>query len=414
MSGKIAKAPFHVLAKPIGPICNMACRYCFYLEKEAAMFANEDDFRMSDEVLEQFVKSYISANPAPQIDFGWQGGEPTLLGIDFFKRAVAFQQKHAMGKEIHNSFQTNGVLIDKEWCRFLAENNFLVGLSVDGPPDVTDPFRVTKKGEPVSDKLLKTARLFHKHGVEFNTLTCINRLTAAHPKRVYHYLKKEIGAQFMQFIPLVERKPTEEATQAGYDLSAAPILGKWEDEPDSPVTSWSVLPEQFGKFLIGIYNEWVRRDVGTVYVNQFDAALAKWAGAPGGACVSQPTCGRSVALEHNGDLYSCDHYVYPRNKLGNIMTDDLAEMVDSQFQCDFGAAKRDEMPDMCRDCAYLFACHGDCPKHRILKTPDGEFGLSYLCAGFKAFYNYVDEDMTEMVQLLRQQRAPAEIMNKYK
>ncbi|MFC1468200.1 anaerobic sulfatase maturase [Verrucomicrobiota bacterium] len=413
MSIKKAKAPFHVLTKPIGPICNLACVYCFYLEKEATLFSDEKNFRMSDEVLEQFIKNYIAASPIPQIDFGWQGGEPSLMGIDFFKRVVELQKKYADGKEILNGFQTNGTLIDDAWCEFFAEENFLVGLSVDGPPDLTDPFRVTKKGEPISAKLLETSKLLRKHGVEFNTLSCINRLTGDHPKRVYEYLKNVIGSNFMQFIPLVERKPTEAAAAQGYDLCQAPILGRWEEDVDSPVTSWSVQPEQFGDFLIGIYDEWVRHDVGRVFVNHFDTALAKWVGVPGGTCVSHPTCGRSVALEHNGDVYSCDHYVYPQNKLGNIMTDEFADMLDSDLQCQFGDAKRDELPDLCRDCAYLFACNGECPKHRIIKTPDGEFGLSYLCAGLKKFFNHIDDDMTEMAGLLQQQRSPAEIMMKY-
>lgn len=413
MSTKMAKAPFHVLTKPIGPICNLACRYCFYLEKESAIFSDEHDFRMTDEVLERFVRSYIDANPVRQVDFGWQGGEPSLMGVDFFRRVVELQKKYANGKEILNSFQTNGTLIDDEWCAFFAEENFLVGLSVDGPPDLTDPFRVTKKGEPISDKLLQTAKLFHKYGVEFNTLSCVNRLSGDHPKRVYEYLKHQIGSKFMQFIPLVERKPTDEAAALGYDLNQAPVLGQWEEDVESPVTSWSVQPQQFGDFLIGIFDEWVRKDVGRIFVNHFDSALSKWVGVPGGTCVFQPTCGRSVALEHNGDVYSCDHYVYPRNRLGNIMTDELADMIDSDFQCQFGDAKRDALPTQCRDCAYLFACNGECPKDRIIKTADGEFGLSYLCVGLKKFFAHIDDDMTEMAQLLQQQRPPAEIMMKY-
>lgn len=413
MNIKKAKFPFHVLAKPIGPICNLACRYCFYLEKEAAIFSDEKDFRMTDAVLEQFVKSYIGANPIPQIDFGWQGGEPSLMGVDFFRRVVELQKKYANGKEIMNSFQTNGTLLDDEWCEFLAKEKFLVGLSVDGPPDLTDPFRVTKKGEPVSAKLLASANLMHKHGVEFNTLTCINRLTGDNPKRVYEYLKQQIGSTYMQFIPLVERKSTDLSAGQGYDLNKAPILGHWGEDEASPVTSWSVQPEQFGDFLIGIYDQWVRKDVGRIFVNHFDTALSKWVGVPGGTCVSQPTCGRSVALEHNGDVYSCDHYVYPNNKLGNIMTEELADLLDSDFQAEFGNAKRDELPDSCRDCAYLFACNGECPKNRIIKTSDGQFGLNYLCRGLKKFFAYIDEDMTEMTQLLQQERPPAEIMNKY-
>ncbi len=413
MSMKLAKAPFHVLTKPIGPICNLGCKYCFYLEKEAALYSNEKNFRMTDSVLERFVQSYIEANPVRQIDFGWQGGEPSLMGVDFFKRVVELQKKYANGKEILNSFQTNGTLIDDEWCEFLAKENFLVGLSTDGPPDLTDAFRMTKKGEPVSDKILATAKLFHKHGVEFNTLSCVNRLTGDHPKRIYEYLKQQIGTKFMQFIPLVECKPTEEACAQGYELNVAPALGEWEDYEGSPVTSWSVGPVQYGDFLIGIFDEWVRKDVGRIYVNHFDTVLGKWVGHPAGTCVYQPTCGRSVAMEHNGDVYSCDHYVYPRNLLGNIMESELADMLDSKFETDFGEAKRTELPTQCRDCAYLFACNGQCPKDRIAKTSTGENGLSYLCPGLKKFFNHVDEDMTQMATLLQQKRPPAEIMLKY-
>jgi uncharacterized protein len=230
---------------------------------------------------------------------------------------------------------------------------------------------------------------------------------------VYEYLKNEIGSTFMQFIPIVERNAPDSAVAQGYALSESPLLGKWDADADSPVTDWSVRPEQFGDFLIGIYDQWVRQDVGRIFVNHFDTALAKWYGAPGGTCTSQVTCGRSVALEHNGDIYSCDHYVYPKNKLGNIMTDQLADMIDSDFQCGFGDAKRDELPDQCRDCAYLFACNGECPKNRIIKTPEGDFGLNYLCAGLKKFLGYIDDDMTEMATLLRKERPPAEIMIKY-
>lgn len=411
---KKSKAPFHLLIKPIGPICNLACHYCFYLEKESALFADEKDFRMNDAVLEELIRSYIAANPAPQIDFGWQGGEPTLMGVGFFRRVVELQKKYAGGKQITNGLQTNGTLLDDEWCEFLAKENFLVGLSVDGPPDLTDPFRVDKQGRPISDKLLETSKLLRKHGVEFNTLSCVNRLTGDHPKRVYEYLKKQIGSKYMQFIPLVERKPPEEKQKEGYALNLPPVLGQWEDDVESPVTGWSVQPEQFGDFLIGIFDEWVRADVGRIFVNHFDTALSHWVGAPGGTCVSQPTCGRSLAVEHNGDIYSCDHYVYPKNRLGNIMTDELAGMVDSDFQCQFGDAKRDELPMQCGDCAYLFACNGECPKNRILKTADGEFGLSYLCDGLKKFFAHVDPYMTEMAQLLQQQRSPAEIMNRFR
>ena len=397
---------FHVLTKPVGPICNLDCKYCFYLEKEK-LYPGENQWRMSDEVLEEYVRQYIYSQPVPEINFAWQGGEPTLLGVEFFRKAVALQNKFADGKTIFNAIQTNGTLLDDEWCEFLAANKFLVGLSIDGPAEFHDKYRVNKRQQPTFDSVMHGSQLLKKHGVEFNTLTVVNRANSQQPLEVYRFLKS-IGSQFIQFIPLVERTAPAEMKTAGYDFAAPPLPG--EKENISAVTPWSVEAEQYGKFLCAIFDEWVRCDVGKTFVQLFDVALGNWMGLGSSLCVFAEKCGAALVIEHNGDLYSCDHYVYPRHKLGNVMNQSLGAMVNSPQQLKFGNDKFYSLPKFCRECEVRFACNGECPKHRFISTPDGEDGLNYLCAAYKKFFNHIDSHMKTMAQLLQNDEAPARIM----
>jgi len=401
-----ALTAFHVMTKPIGPLCNLDCKYCFYLEKEK-LFPSNENFRMSDEVLESYIRQYIAAQNVPEIHFAWQGGEPTLLGVGFFRKVVEFQKKYAGGKTINNALQTNGTLLDDEWCAFLAEHRFLVGVSVDGPPKLHDAYRVDKKGGATYEKVILGIRRLQKHGVEFNTLTVVNRVNSKKPLEVYRFLK-EIGSGFIQFIPLVERLADAEAIKLGLDLAAPPRVD--EEGARLPVTEWSVEPEQYGKFLTTIFDEWVKQDVGKVFVQLFDVALGNWMGMGGGLCVFSENCGSALAMEHNGDVYSCDHYVYPRYKLGNLLNQDLGAMAASEEQRAFGQAKSATLPEYCRSCEVRFACHGECPKHRFLRTPDGEPGLNYFCRAYKRFFTHVDPSMRKMAALLQARRPAAEIM----
>jgi uncharacterized protein len=397
------------MTKPIGPICNLDCKYCFYLEKEK-LFAPNENFRMSYEVLETYVRDYIEAQDTPEITFAWQGGEPTLLGVKFFRKAVELQRKYGGGKKIHNALQTNGTLLDDEWGEFLSKEKFLVGLSIDGPARLHNAYRVNKKGRDTYDDVVRGLHMLKKHRVEFNTLTVVNRANARHPLEVYRFLR-DIGSGFLQFIPLVERLPDGEATKIGLDLALPPRVDE-ENHHRLPVTDWSVEPRQYGEFLCAIFDEWVRHDVGRAFVQIFDVTLGNWLGGPhrGGLCVFSESCGTALAMEHNGDLYSCDHYVYPHYKLGNILNQSLGEMVSSEFQRDFGRAKADTLPRYCRDCEVRHLCHGECPKHRFIRTPDGERGLNYLCRAYKRFFNHSAPAMQRMVTLLKAGRAPAEIM----
>lgn len=404
---------FHVMTKPIGPICNLDCRYCFYLEKEE-LYRTEriehPSWAMPNSVLESYIQQYIEAQTADEISFAWQGGEPTLLGVSYFETVVSLQQKYANGKQISNALQTNGTLLNDQWCEFFAKNRFLIGLSIDGPAHLHDTYRVDKKGEPTFDRVIRGIEYLKKHQVEFNTLTVVNRQNAREPLMVYQFLK-QFGSGYMQFIPLVERNPIAPVeTSAGLiqlSLAAPPRQG----EARSPVTEWSVRSEDYGTFLSAIFDEWVRHDVGQVFVQMFDVTLGSWAGVGASLCVFAETCGAALAMEHNGDVYSCDHYVYPDFKLGNIAETPLVELVQSEKQRQFGLDKRDSLPQYCRQCDVRFACNGECPKHRFLKTPDGEWGLNYLCAGYKKFFHHVDPYMKTMAALLHAGRAPAEIMS---
>jgi uncharacterized protein len=394
------------MAKSIGPICNLDCKYCFYLEKER-LFPESENFKMTDEVLRDYIFQYISSQSAPEVSFTWQGGEPILLGVDFFRKVVALQKKYSGGKRISNALQTNGTLLDDKWCEFLAKQHFLVGLSVDGPAHLHDVYRVDKKQRPTFDRVLRGIGLLKKHGVEFNTLTVVNRANSQQPLDVYRFLK-EAGSGFIQFIPLVERLP--ESTGNPHGLSLAEPPAQAAASFNSKVTDWSVDAGQYGEFLVAIFDEWVRHDVGKFYVQLFDVALSIWVGAGPGLCVFSETCGSAVALEHNGDVYSCDHYVYPQYRLGNLLNQSLGDIVNSPAQQKFGNDKLDSLPRYCRNCEVRFACNGECPKHRFTRTPDGEPGLNYLCAAYKRFFKHVDPFMRMMTRLLQAERPPALIM----
>ena len=393
--------PFHIMTKPIGPICNLDCKYCFYLEKEN-LYPGTKQWAMSRELLERYIHQYIAAQPLDEVHFAWQGGEPTLLGVDFFCTAVELQRKFANGKTIHNALQTNGTLIDNEWAGFLAEHHFLVGVSIDGPRELHDCYRVDKGQAPTFDRVMRGIAKLKEHDVEFNTLTVVHRQNSVHPIEVYRFLK-EIGSGFIQFIPIVERRAAE---ADGNGL----VLIQPSFQSAAEVTDWSVEPEAYGKFLSRIFNEWVKHDVGRYFVQLFDVALESWLGMDASLCVFRKTCGSALAMEHTGDLYSCDHFVYPENKLGNIMDAALEQLVASPQQKAFGNAKCDSLPQMCRRCEVRFACNGECPKHRFLTTPDGEPGLNYLCAGYKHFFKHIDPYMRFMAAELSAGRPPANIM----
>ncbi len=397
---------FHVLSKPVGPICNLDCRYCFYLEKEKlypdkSPHAPPSTWAMPPDVLESYIRQYIEAQEVPTISFAWQGGEPTLLGVEFFERVVELQARYAGGKRIENALQTNGVLLDDRWGDFLARRHFLVGLSIDGPQNLHDRYRLDKGGQPTFSKVMRGLEFLKKHGVEFNTLTVVQRHNAQYPLEMYRFLV-ESGSRFLQFIPIVERiahRPDNDGL-----LLPGPKVA------DAEVSEWSVGALQYGQFLCAIFDEWVRRDVGRVFVQIFDVALESWMGLPAGLCVFRETCGTALAVEHNGDLYSCDHFVYPGFKLGNIMERQLGDLVRGAQQVRFGEDKLVTLPRYCRECDVRFACNGECPKHRFTRTPDGEEGLNYLCSGYKLFFHHIAPYMEFMAGELSAQRAPANVM----
>ena len=392
----------HVMAKPIGPICNLDCKYCFYLEKET-LYPNVAKWAMPADVLESYIRQYIEAHDTPVVSFAWQGGEPTLLGVDYFRNIVRLQAEYAGGKQIENAFQTNGVLLDETWAAFIKENRFLVGVSIDGPRALHDAYRVDKGGQPTFDRVMRGIEILKRYGVEFNTLTTVHRGNADAPLEVYRFLR-EHGSGFIQFIPIVERIASQ-ITSDGLQLIAPSFDGA------AKVAPWSVEPEQFGRFLCTIFDEWVRRDVGKVFVQLFDVCLEIWTGRAASLCVFRRQCGSALAIEHCGDVYSCDHFVYPENRLGNIMESPLASLVNSPQQQAFGQAKETTLPRYCRECDVRFACNGECPKHRFMSTPDGEPGLNYLCGGYKRFFRHVDVYMRFMAAELAAHRPPANVMH---
>jgi uncharacterized protein len=386
----------HVLSKPTGAICNLDCSYCFFLDKEELYPGSK--FRMTDELLETYIRQLIEAHKTPEVTVAWQGGEPTLMGVDFFRKAIAYQEKYRKpGMTFENTLQTNGTLLDDEWCEFFKENNYLIGLSLDGPRELHDANRVDKKGSPTFDRVMRGLRLLQKHGVEYNILTTVNRINAAHPLEVYRFLRDEVKTTWIQFIPVVERINED---------------GKTLYQQGTTVSENSVLPEQFGNFLTTIFDEWVRKDVGKIFVQTFEAAVRSWLNMPTGMCFFSPTCGSGVALEHNGDLYSCDHFVEPDYLLGNIQENSMAELVSRDRQFKFGQDKLNTLPKYCQQCEVRFACHGECPKHRFIHTPDGEPGLNYLCAGYKHFFTHINEPLKIIVDLFNQGRGAEEVMQK--
>ncbi len=389
-----APPAFHLLSKPTGAICNLDCAYCFFLAKELLYPGSR--FRMADELLENYIRQLIEAHQTPEVTIAWQGGEPTLMGLDFFQRSIDYARKYARPDQtIQHTIQTNGTLLNDEWAAFFKEHNFLVGISLDGPREMHDQYRQDKGGAPTFDKVMRGLSFLKKHGVEWNALVTLNHANAEHPLEVYRFLRDECGATFIQFIPIVER-----LHESGVPYGNA-------------VTDRSITAKQYGQFLIDVFEEWVRRDIAKVYVQMFDVALANWYGEPAGLCVFSQTCGTALALEHNGDLYSCDHFVEPQYKLGNINQTHMIELIASDQQLKFGRDKFDTLPQYCLKCAVRFACHGGCPKDRFITTPDGEPGLNYLCAGYKMFFQHIDQPMQLMVRLLRQDRAPAEVMRLY-
>jgi uncharacterized protein len=386
----------HVVAKPMGPVCNLHCEYCFYLEKKA-LYGTGEDYRMPDEVLACFIRSYIEAQPTPVVEFVWQGGEPTLLGMDFFKRVVELQKPFAGWKRITNSLQTNGTLLTDKWCAFLKKHGFLVGISLDGPREIHDRYRRDRSGNGTFDRVMNGLKLLQKHEVEYNVLACVARETAKHPLEVYRFLKGE-GVEFVQFTPIVERFPDARSTELGLRLAGPAALNA--EEALKEASPWSVDPEEYGDFLIAVYEEWVRNDVGKTFVMNFEWALNAWIGNPSPVCVHAAQCGRALVLEHNGDVYACDHCVYPPYRLGNIVSGCLSNMVERSLQSGFGITKETALPRLCRDCDVLPACRGGCPKHRFMKTYLGEPGLHYLCPGYKKFFRHIRKYLRAMAQLL--------------
>jgi uncharacterized protein len=382
---------FHVMMKPRGAICNLDCKYCYFLSKEALY--PDSDFRMSDDLLDEYIKQYIQAQNVPEVTFAWQGGEPTLMGLDFFEKAISIQEKHRKpDTRIFNTLQTNGTTLDDEWCRFFHKHDFLIGLSMDGPKHVHDAYRVDKGGNPTFDHVMRAAQLMVEHEVEFNILTTVHAANAKHPLEVYRFMRDVMKTRFLQFIPIVELD-----NETGYQEGEA-------------ITNRSVTARQYGQFLIKIFDEWVRHDVGKMFVQIFDVSLAAWSGHGAGLCIFMETCGDALAMEHNGDLYSCDHYVEPAYLLGNITEIPMLDMVRSDQQRAFGEAKRDTLPQYCLECDVRFICNGGCPKNRIIATPDGEPGLNFLCQGYKDFFHHIDGPMKYMANELRSRRAPANIM----
>lgn len=389
----VAPHAFHLMAKPAGAICNLDCTYCYFLSKERLYPGS--DFRMTGETLESYIRQMIEAQPAPEVTFAWQGGEPTLMGLEFFELAFALQERFRRpGMRIQNAFQTNGTRLDDAWGAFLRKHAVLVGLSIDGPRDLHDAYRVDKGGAGSFERVMNGLSVLKRHGVDFNVLTTVHRANASHPLRVYRFLRDEVGARFLQFIPIVERD-NETGFQEGDALTDRSVDGR-----------------SFGRFMNAIYDEWVARDVGTVFVQLFDVTLAKYVGERGGLCVFDETCGNALALEHTGDVYSCDHFVEPDYLLGNLVELPLVDMVASERQRAFGEAKRSTLPGQCRSCDVRWLCHGGCPKDRVLVTKDGEHGLNALCEGYYAFFHHTASTMQFMASELRARRAPSNVMRR--
>jgi uncharacterized protein len=410
MTSQQSRTAFHLLVKPTGAVCNLDCQYCFFLSKEV-LYPNSQ-FRMTDDLLKIYIRQILDAQPTPEVSLNWQGGEPTLMGLDFFKQSVEYVEKYKKtGQKLLYTIQTNGTKIDNEWASFFKQNNFLVGLSLDGPKELHDIYRVNKGGQGSFDQVMRGWEILKKHTVDVNILCTVNAANGDHPLEVYHFFRDELNGQYMQFIPIVERATAETLALANQGWSEHP----GSDRPlytqnGDLVTERSVKPDQFGRFLISIFNEWIKGDVGKVFVQSFDVALANWLGQPS-LCIFQRTCGESLVLEHNGDLYSCDHFVEPAFLLGNIKKTHMIDLVSSNQQHKFGQDKYDSLPQYCRECEVLFACYGECPRNRFTHTPNGEPGLNYLCASYKQFFNHIDQPMRMMAHLLRSGHYADEVMS---
>ena len=391
--------PLYVMLKPAGAHCNLACKYCYYLEKNK-LYPTAQRHLMSDEMLEQFTREYIEAQTMNQVLFTWHGGEPLLRSIDFYRKALSLQQKYAGGRRIDNVIQTNGTLLTDEWCEFFAQNHWLVGISIDGPQPDHDHYRLTAAGKPSWKKVMQGIKLLKKHGVEWNAMAVVNAYNANHPLEFYRFFK-ENGCQFLQFTPIVERLTRHEDGRTLTSLA---------DKDEISLSEASVAPEQWGYFLCAIFDEWVRKDVGKIFVEIFDCTLANWMGISPGICAYSKECGHAGVMEHNGDVYSCDHFVFPEYKLGNIRDHSLIDMLYGEQQQEFSRLKHSSLPRQCKECDMEFACHGECPKNRFMKDKYGDSGLNYLCPGYYHYYQHVAPYMDYMKQELMSQRPPSNIM----
>lgn len=394
--------PLYVLAKPVGASCNLRCKYCYYLEK-SHLYRNAPARVMSDELLERFVQEYIQAQTMSQVFFTWHGGEPLMRPLSFYRKAVALQEKYAFGRQIDNTIQTNGTLLTDEWCEFFKEHNWLVGISIDGPQEFHDEYRRTASDKPSWQKVMRGIRLLRKHGVEWNAMAVVNDFNAGYPLEFYHFFK-EMGAKYIQFAPVVERMA---AHSDGRHLATLV-------DQECPVADFSVSPAQWGDFLCAIFDEWVRHDVGQTYVEIFDCTLANWVGERPGICVYAKECGHAGVMEFNGDVYSCDHFVFPEYKLGNIRDRTLVEMLYGEQQRQFSSLKHASLPKQCKECEWEFACHGECPKNRFVNDRYGNPGLNYLCSGYRHFYEHVAPYMDFMKKEFMNQRPPANVMEAVK
>ena len=391
--------PLYVMLKPAGAHCNLACKYCYYLEK-TKLYPTAQRHLMSDEMLEQFTREYIEAQTMNQVLFTWHGGEPLLRSIDFYRKALSLQQKYAGSRRIDNVIQTNGTLLTDEWCEFFAQNHWLVGISIDGPQPYHDHYRLTAAGKPSWKKVMQGIKLLKKHGVEWNAMAVVNAYNANHPLEFYRFFK-ENGCQFLQFTPIVERQTRHEDGRT---------LASLADKNEIPLSEASVTPEQWGYFLSAIFDEWVRKDVGKIFVEVFDCTLANWMGISPGICAYSKECGHAGVMEHNGDVYSCDHFVFPEYKLGNIRDHSLIDMHYGEQQQEFSRLKHSSLPRQCKECDMEFACHGECPKNRFMKDKYGDSGLNYLCPGYYHYYQHVAPYMDYMKQEIMSQRPPSNIM----
>jgi uncharacterized protein len=402
----------HVMAKPIGPLCNLDCGYCFYLEKEQ-MYPPREKFRMADEVLRAYVENYIAAQTSPEVEFTWQGGEPTLLGVDFFRRALACQRQYAGGKTVRNSLQTNGTLLDDDWCRFLAAADFTVGISIDGPREIHDLQRPDKQGRSSFDDAMRGLRLLKRYAIKFNVLVTVGRDSAAHGLAIYRFLRDE-GACFIQFNPVVERLPSSSEQVIRLHFAKPPRLAKGAGKTPPAVTAQTVERDAYGDFLIAVFDEWVRNDVGTVHVMNFEWALASWLQLPATVCLFARRCGKALIVEHTGDVYACDHFMYPEYKLGKVQEHALGALAGSAAQLAFGAAKEDALPDYCKRCPYLFACNGECPKNRFMQSPDGQDGMNYLCPSYEKYFRHITQAMNALAQIVGQGLPASTVMQAFK